>query len=74
MRKLAKSVCGQISSTFLQWLQSAHEYQQVFVANRTAELMENSSRDPWRYVNGIENHADIDTRGMSIEDLNESGW
>ena len=29
------------SSTVLQWLQSAHKKQQVFVANRAAEILEN---------------------------------
>ena len=30
------------SSTVLQWLQAAHKKQQVFVANRGAEILENS--------------------------------
>ena len=29
------------SSTVLQWLQAAHKKQQVFVANRAAEILEN---------------------------------
>ena len=62
------------SSTVLQWLQSAHKKQQVFVANRAAEILENSSIDQWRHVRGIENPADIGTRGMSIEGLKEFGW
>ena len=33
------------SSTVLQWLQAAHKKQQVFVANRAAEILENSSMD-----------------------------
>ncbi|XP_075256718.1 uncharacterized protein LOC142349192 [Convolutriloba macropyga] len=60
------------SSTVLQWLQSAHKKQQVFVANRAAEILESSSMDQWRHVKGIENPADIGTRGMSIEGLKES--
>ncbi|XP_075265624.1 uncharacterized protein LOC142357685 [Convolutriloba macropyga] len=58
----------------LQWLQSAHKRQQVFVANRAAKILENSSMDQWRQVKGIENPADIGNRGMSIEGLNESVW
>ncbi|XP_075263603.1 uncharacterized protein LOC142355282 [Convolutriloba macropyga] len=61
-------------STFSQWLQSAHKKQQVFVANRAAEIPENSSMDQWRHVKGIENTADIGTRGMSIEGLKDPGW
>ena len=59
-------------STFLQWLQAAHKKQQVFVANRAAELLENSSMDQWRHVKGVENPADIGNRGMSIEGLMET--
>ena len=62
------------SSTVLQWLQAAHKKQQVFVANRAAEILENSSMDKWRHVKGVENPADIGTRGMSIEGLKEFVW
>ena len=61
------------SSTVLHWLQSAHKKQQVYVANRAAEILENTSMDQWRHVKGIKNPADIGTRGMSIEGLKESG-
>ena len=59
------------SSTVLQWLQSAHKKQQVFVANRAAEI---SSIDQRRHVKGVGNPANIGTRGMSIEDLKQSRW
>ena len=62
------------SSTVLQWLQAADKKQQVFVANRAAEILENSSMDQWRHVKGVENPADIGTRGISIENLKESVW
>ena len=62
------------SSTVIQWLQAAHKKQQVFVANRAAEILENSSMDQWRHVKGVENPADIRTRGMSIEGLKEFVW
>ena len=61
-------------STVLQWLQAAHKIQQVFVENRAAEILENSSMDQWRHVKGVENPADIGTRGMSIEGLKEFAW
>ena len=47
---------------------------QVFLANRAAEILENSSKDQWRDVKGVENPADIGTRGMSIEVVKEFGW
>ena len=61
------------SSTVLMCLQSAHKKQQMFVANRAAEILENSSMDQWKHVKGNENPADIGKRGMSIEGLKESG-
>ena len=62
------------SSTVLQWLQAAHKKQQMFVANRAAEILGNSSMVQLRHVKGVENPADIGTRGMSIEGLKESVW
>ena len=62
------------STTVLWWLQTAHKNQQVFVAIRAAEILENSSMDQWRHVKGVENPAEIGTRGMSIEGLRESVW
>ena len=57
------------SSTVLQWLQAAQKQQQVFVATRAAEILENSLMDQWRHVKGVENPVDNGTRGMSIEGL-----
>ena len=62
------------SSTVLQRLQSAHKKQQVFLADRAAEIRENSSVDRRRHVKGIENPANIGTGGMPIECLKEHGW
>ena len=62
------------TSKVLQWLQSAHKKQQGFVANRAAEILENSSVDQWRHVKGNENPADIGTNWISIEGLKESVW
>ena len=56
----------------LQWLQGAHKKQPVFVANRVAEILESSTADEWYHVKGIENPADIGTRGMTVELLKES--
>ena len=47
------------SSTVLQWLQAAHKKQRTFVANRAAEILENSSRNQWRHAKGVEMPADM---------------
>ena len=57
------------SSTVLQWLQAAHKKQKMFVANRAAELLENSSMDQWRHVKGVENPADIGTRYSTFNQI-----
>ena len=69
--KIDKTYHWTNSSTMLQWLQAAHKEQQTFVANRAAEILENSLMDQWRHVKGVENPADMGTRGMSIEGLKE---
>ena len=62
------------SVTVLHWLHFANKKQNVFVANRTAEILERSTIDEWKFVNGILNPADIGTRGMTVQDLNDSEW
>ena len=62
------------STTVLQWLHASNNKQPVFVANRVAEILENSTIDQWRHVDGKRNPADSGTRGMTVEALNESKW
>ena len=50
------------------------ERQQVIVANRAAEIMENSWMDQCRHVKEVKNPALIGTRGMTVEGLKESVW
>ena len=72
--KLDKNYHLTNSSALLQWLQAANKKQQEFVANRAAEILENSSMDQLGHVKGVTNPADIGTRGMSIKGLFESVW
>ena len=62
------------STTVLQWLHASNNKQPVFVANRVAEILENSTVDQWRHVEGKMNPADIGTRGMTVEAPKESEW
>ena len=59
------------STTVLQWIHSSHRKQQVFVANRVAEILDTT--DVSR-VSGINNPADIGTRAINIEELKRSEW
>ena len=43
-------------------------------AKSVAEILENSTIDQWRHVEGKLNPADIGTRGMTVEALKESEW
>ena len=54
------------STTVLQWIRHSDKKQQVFVANRVAEVLEATSVDQWRHVPGEINPADCGTRGLSL--------
>ena len=62
------------SVTVLQWLHSSDKRQSVFVANRAAEILENSTIDEWNNVKGDLNPSDIGTREITIQKLTESDW
>ena len=57
------------STRILQWMHSCHHKQQVFVANRVAEIINTTAVSQCKHVNGINNPADIGTRAMNIEVL-----
>ena len=60
------------SSTVLQWIHSSHRKQQVFVANRVAEILDTTDVSQWKHVSGTNNPADIGTRAINIEELKRS--
>ena len=62
------------STTVLQWIHSSHRKQQVFVANRVAEILDTTDVSQWKHVSGINNPADIGTRAINIGELKKSEW
>ena len=62
------------STTVLQWIHSSHRKQQVFVANRVAEILDTTDVSLWKLVSGSNNPADIGTRAINIEELKRSEW
>ena len=62
------------STTFLHWIHSSHRKQQVFVANRVAEILDTTNASQWKHVSGINNPADNGTRAISVEELKRSEW
>ena len=62
------------SVTVLQWLNSADKRQNVFVTDRAAEILENSTIDEWKHIQGELNPSDIGTLVMILEKLSERVW
>ena len=60
------------STTVSQLLHGADKKQPVFVANRVAEILDSSTIDQWRHVEGTLNPADIGTRGNPVLELERS--
>ena len=68
------------STTVLQWIHSSHRKQQVFVANRVAEILDTTDVSQWKQqyftveISSINNPADIGTRAINVEELKRSEW
>ena len=63
------------STTVLQWIHSSHRKQQVFVANRVAEILDKTKVSQWNHVSGINNPADIETRAINVHEwLHGPAW
>ena len=62
------------STTVLQRIHSSHRKQQVFVANRVAEILDTTNVSQWNHVSGINNPADIGTRAINVDELKRSEW
>ena len=60
------------STTVLQWIHSSHRKQQVFVANRVAEILDTTNVSQWNHVSGISNPADIGTRAVNDDEIKRS--
>ena len=57
------------STTVLQWIHSSHRKQQVFVANRVAEILDTIDVSQWKHVSDINNSANIGTIAINIDEL-----
>ena len=67
--KINSCSCWSDSTTVLQLIHSSHRKQQVFVANRVAEILGTTDVSQWNHVSGINNPADIGTRAINFEEL-----
>ena len=57
------------STTVLQWIHSSLRKQQVFVANRVAEILDTTKVSQRNNVSGINNPTDIRTRAIKVDEL-----
>ena len=60
------------SATVIQWLKAFEKKQQVFVANRIGEILENTKLREWNYIPGAQNTVDRGTRGMRANEIASS--
>lgn len=60
------------SSVVYQWIQGDYLDWKIFVSNRVKEIHAKTKKNQWRHVPGIDNPADLGTRGITAKELNES--
>ena len=59
------------SKTALYWIQNNNEWK-TFVQHRVNEILSLSKKEEWGHVPGVENPADLGTRGVTAKYLKES--
>ena len=63
------------STTALQWIQGSDKRQQIFVAQRVAEILESTQASQWNHCPGPLNPTDDGTRGIPLSEFsNKSIW
>lgn len=60
--KIDKIVFWSDSITVIRWIRSDHRRYKQYVANRVAEILENSEISDWRWCPTLQNPADVATR------------
>ena len=62
------------STTVIQRLDALDIKQQIFVANRIKEILENTKVGEWNHILDAQNPAHLDTRGMRVNEIVTSVW
>lgn len=63
------------SQIVIHWINRNPQALEVFVANRVAVIQELSDKEQWKHISGIDNPADMLTRGATTEELiNSKLW
>ncbi|XP_049300118.1 uncharacterized protein LOC125772715 [Anopheles funestus] len=66
-------ICWTDSMTVMHWLRSSPRRWKPFVANRVAQIQEETRISCWRHVPGSDNPADDLSRGLNPEELLQCG-
>ena len=72
---ITETTCWTDSSTVLHWVNGKKDYKQ-FVQNRIDEILRLTDSETWRFCPGLENPADIGSRGQKASELaqNDLWW
>ncbi len=60
------------SMNILCWLRDQSRDLKTFIANRVSHIQRHSDISQWQYINTTQNPADLATRGLSVEQLQNS--
>ena len=72
---LTQSIFWSDNTTVLYWLRTHEMRHRIFIANRSAKILDVSSAFDWRYIPSAANPADDGTRGYSVYQMtSESRW
>ncbi|BET00524.1 Retrotransposon protein [Nesidiocoris tenuis] len=57
--------CFSDSTTVIAWLRTPPHLLHIFVSNRVQQILSNTQIDWWRHIKGVENPADVGSRGIA---------
>lgn len=73
--ELKESVFWTDSTSVLKYIKNETSRFKIFIANRVSEILQGSNVSQWRYVNTLNNPADLASRGAKVESfLKTSAW
>ena len=69
LEKSLRYYCWSDSMVAISWIKADPSRWKAFVANRVVEIQTSTSPDRWFHCSGVENPADLLTRGVTAEEL-----
>ena len=68
--EIQKQVFWSDNTTVLYWLRTPEISHRIFIANRLATILDDSSAQYWFYISSTINPADDGTRGYNVHQMN----